>query len=147
MKFFFCFLSAATEGKKEKGARGTERKDGHWIISCRRTYCICKCHCSVTTRLATFAIVHVGTYTILEKFPEIRTIKAQMLAGVTFWKTAANTKLASTHIEVSRKWFKRFLLVKSLVTVAGYFSALVANVWKLFGGSIRVYLTSRSYER
>lgn len=74
--------------------------DGHWIISCRRTYCICKCHCSVTTqRLATFAIVHVSTYTILEKFPDIRTIKAQMLAGVTFWKTVANTKLASTHIE------------------------------------------------
>ncbi|RLU14758.1 hypothetical protein DMN91_012645 [Ooceraea biroi] len=46
---FLLFPLGNPEGEK-KGERatrgGTERKDGHWIISCRRAYCICKCHCS-----------------------------------------------------------------------------------------------------
>lgn len=96
----FCFLSSGHGRKEKKGHKRTEQKDGHWIISCRRTYCICKCHCSVTTRrLVTFTIVYVGTYTILEKFSDIHTIKDHMLARVKFGKIAANTKLVNTQIE------------------------------------------------
>lgn len=53
-------LSPPGDHERGKERKGPERKDGHWIISCRGTYGICKCHCGVTTgRLITFAIVHV----------------------------------------------------------------------------------------
>lgn len=119
------------EGKK-KGHEGPERKDGHWIISCRGAYRICKCHCGVTTRrLVTFAIVYAGYVHYPRKVPTYMPARASH-------SSRGSSKNCDETREYACEWklFERILLVKFLVVAARNYSALV-DVWKLFGGSIR----------
>jgi len=69
-----------------------------------------------------FAIVYVGTYTILEKFSDIRTIKDHMLTRVTFGKIAANTKLVNIQIEEICRKQKTFTRKISLIAARNLFA-------------------------
>lgn len=146
MKFFFCFLSVAAEGRTRKRGTRRDRAKGWPLDNFMSTNVLhmqvpLQCHDTTTGYVCYCARRHVHYPRKVRRHAYDKSSD-----GSCILENRGEYKAARTE-EVCGKWFKGFLLVKSLVTVARYFSAPVANVRKLFGGSIRVHLTSQPYAR